>query len=205
MDSTKEKSPSKATGKRYASVEGLMKGENISSNVQKRVSRLKTESQVSRKLAEMRTAAGMTQAQLARKIGTTQSCISKWESESDRELTLNTIGAYCSIFDQRVAVFFGKPMKHVEKVKMHAVELKQSLRALAALAENGDDQEIEKGVKAFFGEAFFNLLDILELCQKQLPEKENGDSGRDGIEIRMEIHPQETLRRLPATEPVAAK
>jgi|GEM_PF-479916 len=195
MSFPKDKSSLKATGKRYPSVAELMKGEGVSPDVQRRVAKLTTQSQVSRALAEMRTSAGMTQAQLAKKIGCTQSCISKWESEPDNELTLETVGAYCRVFNRRVNIFFGKPMKHVERVKMHAVELKRSLMALSELAKNGDDKAIEKGVKAFFGEAFFNLLDILELCQKQLPEPEKTDSEKERIEIRMQVQPQNLLQQ----------
>lgn len=177
MDS-KDKSLLKVTGKRYSSVEELMKGEGVSSEVKKRVADNKKKSQISMRLTEMRLAAGLTQGQMAKRIGRSQSCISKWESESDDELTLKTIAEYCRVLDQKVGIVFGKQMGHVERVKMHALELRESLMALAQMAEG--DEDIEKGIQAFFGEAFFNLLDIFSHCQNQLP---NGGE----FEIRMEI------------------
>jgi hypothetical protein len=52
--------------------------------------------------------------------------------------------------------------------------------ALAKIAQKGED--LEKSIQAFFGEAFFNLLDILAQCQGQMPNSQG-----DKVEIRLEI------------------
>lgn len=172
------KTSTKPTGRKYASVAALLQGEGASKEVQARVAELEKETRITRQLACMRSAAGITQAQMADRIGCTQSCISKWESESDEDLTIKVISDYCRITNQRVGILVGKPMGHVEAVKAYAWGLRDRLKALAAIAR-GDDQ-MEKGIQAFFGEAFFNLLDIFENCQRDLPN--GGD-----FEIRLEI------------------
>lgn len=175
------KPPTKPTGRKYASVSALLQGEGASKEVQERVAELEKDTRLTRQLACMRASAGITQAQMAEQIGCSQGCISKWESESDEELTIKVISDYCRVTGQRVGLVVGKPMGHVEAVKAYAWGLRDRLKALAAMAR-GDDQ-MEKGIQAFFGEAFFNLLDIFENCQRDLP---NGGE----IEIRLEIQKQ---------------
>jgi transcriptional regulator with XRE-family HTH domain len=169
------------TKERFASVSDMLREQGVSEEVRNRVSSMREQTKVSRQLAELRTRAGLTQTELAERIGCTQSCVSKWESDADENLTLKIIMDYCAATDQRVSLFLGKPMSHVEAVKAYAWGLRDRLKALAALAKDGDD-EFEKGIQAFFGEAFFNLLDIFEKCQQELP------SGADA-EIQIEVQP----------------
>jgi transcriptional regulator with XRE-family HTH domain len=172
------KTPTKPTGRKYASVADLLRGEGASKEVQERVAELEKETRVTRQLACMRTAAGFTQAQLAERLGCSQSCISKWESESDEDLTIKVLSDYCKATGQRIGLMVGKPMGHVEAVKAYAWGLRDRLKALATIARG--DGEMEQGLQAFFGEAFFNLLDIFEKCQREMPNSPD-------FEIRLEI------------------
>lgn len=185
------KTNTKATGRRYASVAQMLRGEGVSKEVRDRVEELGKETRITRKLACMRTMAGLTQAQMAEQIGCSQSCISKWESESDAELTIGVISEYCRVTGQRIGLLVGRPMGHVEAIKAYAFGLRDRLEALAEMA-NGD-QEIEQGIQKFFGEAFFNILGIFENCFKELP------SGGD-VEVRVEIHRSSPALPAPSTE-----
>jgi transcriptional regulator with XRE-family HTH domain len=142
--------------------------------------------------------AGLTQDEMAGKLGVSQGCVSKWESGLDEELTLKVIADYARITDERIGICLGKPMTHVEAVKANAFALRDRLRALASLAK--DDSQLEQSIQAFFGEAFFNLLGIFENCQKEMP-------GREDFEIRVLVDPPPIQRRpqKPLTRaPVAA-
>jgi transcriptional regulator with XRE-family HTH domain len=155
------------TSRRYASVADLMKGEEISEEIQRKVSDLAKETRIADCLVLMRLDAGLTQADMAKTMGLSQSAISKLEAKADDEITMGEIRAYAKSTNQRIAIHFGKPMNHVEAVKHHAFCIKERLESLAEIAQKYE--EIQGEIKGFFGEAFFNILDILAKCQKQLP------------------------------------
>ena len=187
------KVPSKPTGKRYASVAELMRGEDFSKEVVDRVAELEGETRITRQLACMRAAVGLTQTEMAERLGVTQPCISKWESGEDEELTVRVLRMYCQTTGQRIGLIMGKPMTHVEAVRAYALGLRDRLKTLAAMA-HGDD-EMERSIQAFFGEAFFNLLDIFESCQREMPNCED-------FEIRLDVQTAPPKRIRPVTPPL---
>jgi transcriptional regulator with XRE-family HTH domain len=174
---TETKTPATRTGRKYATVKDLLAGEGIASEVRAKYREIASETRITLHLARLRQAAGMTQEQMAEKLGVSQSAISKLESGRDEDLTLREVRDYSRATNQRIGMNFGKPYSHVEAVKLHALAIRDRLEALAKLANQ--HEEMEKNIKAFFGEAFFNLLDIMVSCGSQLPE----DKGEVGIEI----------------------
>jgi len=162
----------------YGSVGDLMRGVGITQQAQDEVESLRQSSRVVDMLASMRHASGVTQEVVAKELGVTQSAISKVESGKDEDLSLNVVLAYASACGTRVQIQFGKQMTHVEAVKEHALQIKEHLTALAALAHQ--DEEIEQAVRGFFGEAFINLLIILARCQGEMPPAKKG-----GIRFRV--------------------
>jgi transcriptional regulator with XRE-family HTH domain len=162
-----QKTPAQPTNRRYSSVTDLMKGEEVTQEVQQKVAELKSETSVTEQLAALRQCACITQAQMAKHLGVSQGTISKIESGRDEDLTLAVIRAYSQYTGQRVGLVFGKPMTHVEAVKNYAFGIKHHLTALAGLANL--DEELEREISGFFGEAFFNLLTILSRCNGQMP------------------------------------
>lgn len=162
-----KKSTARPTGKRYASVQDLLGGENVAPEVESRVEELRQETGLTEILASLRVAADLTQEQVAERFGVSQSAISKLESGRDDDLTLGDIRKYAELTGQRIGLMFGKPLTHVEAVKIHAVGIKQRLTALTELADK--DEELERSIQGFFGEAFLNFLDILAKCYRQMP------------------------------------
>lgn len=174
------KAPARPSGRRYRSVAELLGGEAVSQEVRHKVHLAESETRVVLQLAKLRQIAGLTQEEMARHLNVSQSAISKLESGSDNDLKLGEIRAYVAATQQRVSILLGKPFTHVEAIKLHALAIKARLEKLADLANQ--NEEMEKDIKAFFGEAFFNLLNILSSCSQQLP---NGDHHCD-IEVRIE-------------------
>jgi len=171
----------KNTGRRYASVEDLMKGEGISSEVQSKVAKLKGESMVTLCLARMRQQAGITQEQMAEQLGITQSAVSKLESGIDDELSLAQVRQYSNITRHRIELMIGKPPTHVEAVKQDALGIKYHLECLARIANQHD--ELEKEIEAFFSDAILNILGILAKCTSDLPNFGKSDSGEFLIDV----------------------
>ncbi len=186
MTTELERPAAKSTGRKYGSVADLMRGEGVSQEVQGKVKDLENETRVVLHLAKLRQAAGITQEEMAKHLGVTQSAISKLESGTDSEVTLREIREYARATDQRIGVMFGKPFTHVESVKCHALAIKSHLECLAQIANRHD--ELEKEIQAFFGQAFFNILTILAECGDKLP-----GNGKD-FEVRIEIIKQEPAR-----------
>jgi hypothetical protein len=58
-------------------------------------------------------------------------------------------------------------------VKAHAAGIRRHLTSLADLAKKHD--ELEPEIQSFFGEAFFNLLNILSECQGAM-ERDRGET-----------------------------
>ncbi len=161
----------KRTGKRFGGVGKFLKQRNTAAEVSNHFREMKGDTTVTRRLACMRAMAGLTQEEMAERLGVTQGCVSKWESGLDEELTLKVIADYARATDERIGLCVGKPMTHVEAVKAYAFGLRDRLRALAGIAQ--DNSQLEQYIQAFFGEAFFNLLNIFETCQKEMPGKED--------------------------------
>ncbi|MEI7732236.1 MAG: helix-turn-helix domain-containing protein [Verrucomicrobiota bacterium] len=186
MNTELERQGTKATGRKYASVAELMRGEGVAKEVQDKVKALEEETHIVLQLAKLRQAAGITQEEMAKALGVTQSAISKLESGSDLDVTLREIKEYSRVTDQRIGLMFGKPLSHVEAVKCHALAIRQRLEKLAQIANRND--ELEKEIQGFFGEAFFNILTILSECSEKLPSSSR-DTG-----VRIEIIKQSPTR-----------
>lgn len=168
----------KLTGRRYASVAELIR-EEIPLEIQKEIQKLEAESRLTLLLAKLRQKAQLTQNGIGERLHMTQSAISKLEHGSDEELTIKQIQEYIKATGERISLFFGKPPTHVESIKHHALAIKAHLETLAKIANQNED--FEKDIQAFFGEAFFNLLTIMAKCSEQLP-----NSNKD-FELRVQI------------------
>ena len=180
MSTEIEKTPAKPTGRKYASVADMLNGEAVSQAAKDKYAQFKGETAVALQLAKLRQHAGITQEEMSKHLGVTQGTISKLEAGPDSEITLREIREYARVTDQRIGVHFGKPLTHTEAIKRHAHGLKERLEALAEIANQND--ELQKEIKGFFGEAFFNLFNIIASCNDKLPCGDNED-----VEIRIEI------------------
>jgi len=178
MTTEHERVAAKPTGRKYDSVEALMQGEGVSEEVQKQFAEIEHETKLVHCLEKLRHAVGLTQEELAKRMGVTQSAISKLESGRDEDLTIGTVRAYAKATEERIGLSFGKPMNHVESIRGHALAMRRHLLALSKSANNYE--EMEKNIQAFFGEAFFNILLILSECQGEMPNP-------DAVEVRIQL------------------
>src|SRR4051794_35440051 len=84
----------KRTGKRFGSVAQMLKARAVAAEVQESFREMANDTSITRHLACMRSFAGLTQEQMAERLGVTQGCISKWESGLDEELTVKVLADY---------------------------------------------------------------------------------------------------------------
>ena len=171
----------KATGKRFSNVNEMVKAISKDSTFKNEFEKEFNAKKVVRMLASSRAARGLTQSDLAKKIGCGQPRISKIENGRDDQLKIQDIVDYARALDLQVsAVFNPKKESAVEEIKHHAFEIKNRLEHLAELAKK--DEAIYEGVSGFYGEAFFNMLKIFEHAVGKLPKSKKGKDS-DLIEI----------------------
>ena len=90
--------------RRYRSVAELLKGEGASPAVLERFNRLVEATRVTTALSIIRHQAGVTQAQMAKAMGTTQSRVSKLEAGQDDGVTLQDLKAYAKVSGKPLAL-----------------------------------------------------------------------------------------------------
>jgi len=121
-------------------------------------------------LCAQRAARGLTQQDVAEKVGCTQGRISRVESSTDGELNMGTLVAYADAIGLRVEiVLMNKGMTLVGQVKHHAFSIKRLTDRLAQLGSK--DERIANGVGDFLKEAAYNLVRLIKSSAKLLPSQ----------------------------------
>ena len=126
-------------------------------------------------LHAMRTAKGISQAEIAEKLDCSQSRVSKIENGEDGELRISELEAYARAMDRDLHVGFSKRgLTGLDRIKSHAFAIHRELCRMAELAEN--DESIARGVVKTFNEVLFNQLNLLQLASAKLPcDPETGE------------------------------
>lgn len=174
----------KPTGKRFSSVNDLVKATSKDTAFKKAFDEEFHAKKITCMLSAARAAKGVTQAQLAKKIGCGQARISKIENGRDSQLRIQDLADYSKALGFNLGLGInGKPGNAVEEIKFHAFEIKHRLEKLAELAH--EDDGIYEGVSGFFSEAFFNMLKVFEKASSKLPKKDSADH----IDVFTDISP----------------
>ena len=117
--------------------------------------------QIVKDLMVLRASWGLSQGDVAEKMGCTQSRISKLESSKDMNLTLSDLASYACAVGFRVGVVVApRETTAVERVKFHAFQIKHELDRIVELVKG--DQKLAQGVAGFINEAFFNLVGMIQ-------------------------------------------
>ena len=159
--------------KRFASVRDLVKSTAANQEQVHDFDRFLADTVLVRALLRARAEAGLTQADVAERMGHTQSAVSKLEKSSDGQLTIREIAGYLAATGGRIGIGIGKPTTRVERIKGLAIGLKRELEALAQVSSTSDDDALRQSIKTFFGEAWFNLFLILCDTTAKLPQGAN--------------------------------
>ena len=93
---------------RYRNVEDLRKAGIISAETALRIRAAGVRTKVITDLVCQRLSAGLSQKEVARRMGRTQSWVSKFEDRLDAELTLGDIQTYCQAIAGTLALEFGR-------------------------------------------------------------------------------------------------
>ncbi len=152
---------------RYSSVSEMIEAQGGEGTFAEAFAERLASRQFIKALTVLRATAGMSQQELAEKLGCTQSKVAKLESSRDAELRFGDLRAYAGAVGREVRIFLvpqGQPL--VDEVKMHAAAIKGLLDRLVRLADNG---ALSTGVADFLEEATLNLVRIAAKAAAALP------------------------------------
>lgn len=136
-----------------------------------------------KRLIALRAARKVSQADVASALGVTQSRVSKIENGVDDDLRFSELKAYAQALRTDIGITFSDRKRTIaDEVKSHVLQIKQALDRLAKCAEG--DERIAHGVAAFFGEAFFNVVRIMQESASKLPKRETDGKPHLQIEIQ---------------------
>ena len=111
-------------------------------------------------MSEVRVRKGMTQKDVADKMGTNVSKISRLEALNDDDLRLGDIKDYLSAIGLDVSIaILDKSLPTANRIKHYVFEIERLLNHLTSLAkECEDDKSIVDGIARFRGEVLYNFL-----------------------------------------------
>jgi len=119
-------------------------------------------------LSVLRCRAGLSQRDLAARLGCTQSKVSKLESGKDSDVRVGDLVSYTSATDHEIRLFFvPKGQTILNQVEMHAGVISGLLNRLVELV--GDDPAMAAAAKAAVSKVNYNLGKIVQKAIHSLP------------------------------------
>lgn len=157
-----------AKKRQYASVSDLLRDvapdDEFASEVDARIARR----QVIKHLLALRAAKGLSQKDVAERLGCTQSRVSKLENASDNDVRLGDLFAYCDALGLHCGLVLSR--RHptaVDQIKYHAFNIRHILEDLVNLV--GQDELMSTGVAKLHLETLVNLVKLVAESAEKLP------------------------------------
>lgn len=119
------------------------------------------ERSIGRLLSAIRSNNGLTQSELSKKIGSTQSFVSKVENNLNKQMTINDLARYLAPLGFDVSINISKRKNIVERIKSAYLHLSKLLGKFQELKR--DDHEILVAMAKFETEAARNMLSLASL------------------------------------------
>jgi transcriptional regulator with XRE-family HTH domain len=150
--------------------------------------------QLIKQLTLLRMECGLSQADVAAKLGCSQSRISKLEAGEDGDIRIADLVEYAGTLELNTQFcFFKKGLTIADQIKDHFCEIKALWQHLTTLAhQNSSDASMSRGIAEFFNQTVLNFGKLLFDTAQQLPEaihedvpliklikEQNGDSDDD--------------------------
>ena len=159
----------RVTGKKSASVSEMLRDLGDAGHAEG-FEKYQNERRVVTSLRLMRCVSGLSQAELAERMGCGQSKISKVESSTDADLSLGDMIAFASSLGQSVRFeFFKGTSTAAERLRFHAICLVHEAETLVKLA--GEERTIGDGVESFALRMLQNMIVQMFDVIDQLPHR----------------------------------
>lgn len=159
--------------KQYKDVAEMIRDATGDNEVAKELEHNIKQRTIIKQLMAMRAVKGMTQGEVAEKMGCTQSRVSKLERGTDNDLRLSDLRDYLNAIDHNMMlVFVSRNTSLLAQVKWHVSMIKSGLHKLLGLA-NGDEA-INRGVVRAYVETMSDILKMLISTTRKLPSSSAG-------------------------------
>ncbi len=176
--------PMKVVGKKYSSVSELVRDTSSAEFVED-FDRYQANRQLVNCLAILRCADGVSQVDLAKRMGCAQSKISKMESSTDADLSFGDVIRFALALNQSIQIVFSPSTKNgTDQIRFHLECIKNQLDHLARIA--GDGKDISHGVEGFAIQTVQSLVATIESVLDKLPHRVEQSSASVRVEAEGE-------------------
>jgi transcriptional regulator with XRE-family HTH domain len=142
-----------------------------------------TQRQIVKHLIGLRCSKGVSQSDVAKALGVTQSRISKIENGIDDDIRVGDFKAYAKTMGMDIGLVFANHNRTIaDEIKFHAFRIKHLLDKLAGFAQR--DESIAQGVTNFMTEALINIAKLIQDSFSKLPPRQEDGSPRICIQIQ---------------------
>ena len=162
-----------AKNKRYGDVSQMIRETSDSQDFSEAFEKQLAERQLMKQLLLVRMEKGLSQEDVAKKMGCTQSKVSKLESSKDGDIQMDDLVKYSTAIGLRPQFMFFTDVAAANMIKHHFFETKALLQKLVDVAK--DDPVIAKGVGHFCAEAIVNYFKMLAESADALPKDVKSD------------------------------
>jgi len=175
--------------KRHSNTEGLMKRVSQNPKVQAQVKEELKKRQLANFLVFLRCDHNLTQKELAKKMGCTQSKISKLEMSYDNQISIKDLLEYGKALNLQLELGYrNKDVKVTELINYHVCRIREYLSRLISLSKG--DNAMMGGVLKVIGSTLDKFIDIVDDHLKIIKKIDN----RSIREPKDEIHISSPLK-----------
>lgn len=156
---------------RISTISDLMKEMGVEKETAKQVSENIKNYSISQNLAILRAKANLSQSEMAKKMKTSQSFISKLESASNNQIKVEDMCTFLAMLGYETTITISKPQNIAQKIKASYCQLVDLVKELKKYALN--DEAILEGIANFETEAARNVLDLASMLIESSSSKFN--------------------------------
>ena len=147
--------------KKISTVSDLMNEMGVGKETAEKVTEHIKNYSISQNLTVLRAKADLSQAEMAKKLNTSQSFISKLESASNDQIKVDDMCTFLAALGYETTITISKPQNIAQKIKASYCQLVNLVKELQKYAVN--DEAILEGIASFEIEATHNMLNLASM------------------------------------------
>jgi transcriptional regulator with XRE-family HTH domain len=146
---------------RISTISDLMNEMGVEKETAKQVTENIKNYSISQNLTILRAKANLSQSEMAKKMKTSQSFISKLESASNDQIKVDDMCSFLTTLGYETTITISKPQNIAQKIKASYCQLVDLVKDLQKYAVN--DDAILEGIASFEIEATHNMLNLASM------------------------------------------